>query len=39
MTSERLNEHCKRVTGVTVGHLIRQRLITEAKRQLLFTDI
>ncbi|WP_170122065.1 helix-turn-helix domain-containing protein [Breoghania corrubedonensis] len=39
MTSERLNEHCKRVTGVTVGHMIRQRLITEAKRQLLFTDL
>ena len=38
MTSERLSEHCKRVSGVTVGHMIRQRLITEAKRQLLFTD-
>lgn len=38
MTSDRLNEHCKRITGVTVSHLIRQRLITEAKRQLMFTD-
>ena len=39
MTSDRLNEHCKRITGVTVSHLIRQRLITEAKRQLMFTDL
>ncbi|WP_321339484.1 helix-turn-helix domain-containing protein [Breoghania sp.] len=38
MTAERLNEHCKRITGVTVGHLIRQRLVVEAKRQLLFTE-
>lgn len=39
MTPERLNDHCKRITGVTVGHLIRQRLLTEAKRHLLFTDL
>jgi AraC family transcriptional regulator, transcriptional activator of pobA len=39
MTVDRLNEHCKRVTGVTAGHLIRQRVVTEAKRQLMFTDI
>lgn len=39
MTPDRLNEHCKRITGVTVGHLIRQRLLTEAKRQLMFTDL
>lgn len=39
MTADRLNEHCKRVTGVTVGHLIRQRLLSEAKRHLLFTDL
>ncbi len=39
MTPDRLNEHCKRVTGVTAGHLIRQRVVTEAKRQLMFTDL
>lgn len=39
MTVDRLNEHCKRITGVTVSHLVRQRLITEAKRQLMFTDL
>lgn len=39
MTSDRLNEHCKRATGVTAGHLLRQRVLTEAKRQLLFTDL
>ena len=37
MTIDRLNDHVKRATGVTAGHLIRQRLITEAKRQLVFT--
>lgn len=37
MTPDRLNDHVKRVTGVTPGHLIRQRLLTEAKRQLVFT--
>lgn len=39
MTADRLNEHCKRATGVTAGHLLRQRVMTEAKRQLLFTDL
>ncbi len=39
MTPDRLNDHCKRFTGVTAGHLIRQRLVTEAKRQLMFTDL
>ncbi|MBL4876040.1 MAG: hypothetical protein COB90_07255 [Hyphomicrobiales bacterium] len=39
MTADRLNEHCKKVAGVTAGHLIRQRVITEAKRQLIFTDL
>ncbi len=34
----RLNEQVKRAVGVTVGHLIRQRLLTEAKRQLVFTN-
>jgi AraC family transcriptional regulator, transcriptional activator of pobA len=37
MTSDRLNDHVKRATGVTAGHLIRQRVLTEAKRQLVFT--
>jgi AraC family transcriptional activator of pobA len=38
MTLDRLNDHVKRVTGVTAGHLIRQRVLTEAKRQLVFTS-
>lgn len=37
MTTDRLNDHVKRATGVTAGHLIRQRVLTEAKRQLVFT--
>jgi len=37
MTVDRLNDHVKRATGVTAGHLIRQRALTEAKRQLVFT--
>lgn len=37
LTSDRLNDHCKRVAGVTAGHLVRQRVVTEAKRQLMFT--
>lgn len=37
MTTDRLNEHVKRAAGVTAGHLIRQRVLTEAKRQLVFT--
>ena len=37
MTVDRLNDHVKRSTGVTAGHLIRQRVLTEAKRQLVFT--
>jgi AraC family transcriptional activator of pobA len=36
MTPDRLNQHVKRATGVTVGHLIRQRVVTEAKRELVF---
>jgi AraC family transcriptional activator of pobA len=36
MTPSRLNDHVKRATGVTVGHLIRQRVVTEAKRELAF---
>ncbi|HEU4660863.1 MAG TPA: helix-turn-helix domain-containing protein [Pseudolabrys sp.] len=39
MTSDRLNDHVKRATGVTAGHLIRQRVLTEAKRQLVFTSL
>ncbi|MEI7804746.1 MAG: helix-turn-helix domain-containing protein [Hyphomicrobiales bacterium] len=38
MTPDRLNDHVKRSTGVTAGHLIRQRVLTEAKRQLVFTS-
>jgi AraC family transcriptional activator of pobA len=37
MTADRLNDHVKRATGVTAGHLIRQRVLTEAKRLLVFT--
>ena len=37
MTADRLNDHVKRATGVTAGHLIRHRLVTEAKRELVFT--
>jgi len=39
MTPDRLNDHVKRATGVTAGHLIRQRVLTEAKRQLVFTNL
>src|SRR5262245_10023457 len=39
MTIDRLNDHVKRATGVTAGHLIRQRVLTEAKRQLVFTNL
>jgi AraC family transcriptional activator of pobA len=39
MTPDRLNDHVKRATGVTAGHLIRQRVLTEAKRQLVFTNV
>jgi AraC family transcriptional regulator, transcriptional activator of pobA len=38
MTPDRLNDHVKRTAGVTAGHLIRQRVLTEAKRQLVFTN-
>jgi AraC family transcriptional activator of pobA len=38
MTPDRLNDHVKRAIGVTAGHLIRQRMLTEAKRQLVFTN-
>ena len=38
MSADRLNDHVKRATGVTAGHLIRQRVLTEAKRQLVFTS-
>jgi AraC family transcriptional activator of pobA len=34
---DRLNDHVKRATGVTAGHLVRQRVLSEAKRQLVFT--
>jgi AraC family transcriptional activator of pobA len=38
MTVDRLNDHVKRAAGVTAGHLVRQRVLTEAKRQLVFTS-
>lgn len=38
MTPDRLNAHVKRASGVTAGHLIRQRVVTEAKRALVFTN-
>jgi AraC family transcriptional activator of pobA len=38
MTSDRLNDHVKRAAGVTAGHLIRHRVLTEAKRELIFTS-
>ena len=37
MTPDRLNGTVKRSAGVTAGHLIRQRVLTEAKRELVFT--
>jgi AraC family transcriptional activator of pobA len=39
VTPDRLNDIVKRATGVTAGHLIRQRVLTEAKRQLVFTSL
>jgi AraC family transcriptional activator of pobA len=39
ITPDRLNDMVKRATGVTAGHLIRQRVLTEAKRQLVFTTV
>jgi AraC family transcriptional regulator, transcriptional activator of pobA len=38
MTPDRLNDHVKRAIGVTAGHLIRQRVVTQAKRELVFSD-
>ena len=38
MTSDRLNKHVKRITGITAGQLIRQRILAEAKRQLAFSN-
>ena len=35
---DRLNAHVRRAAGVTAGHLIRQRILTEAKRELVFTN-
>jgi len=39
LTPDRLNDRVKRATGVTAGHLIRQRVLTEAKRRLVFSQI
>ena len=38
MMPDRLNDHVKQAAGVTAGRLIRQRVLTEAKRQLVFTN-
>lgn len=38
MTPDHLNKHVKRMTGLTAGWLIRQRVLTEAKRQLAFSN-
>ncbi len=38
MTPDHLNRHVKRMTGITAGQLIRQRVLTEAKRQLAFSS-
>ena len=38
MTADRLNDYVKRTIGVTAGHLIRQRVLAEAKRALVFTN-
>jgi len=37
MTRDRLNDHVKRAIGVSAAHLIRQRVLAEAKRQLVFS--
>ena len=34
-----LERSLERAAGVTAGHLIRQRVLTEAKRQLVFTNL
>lgn len=39
MTPDRLNEHCKRITGQTAGSMVRQRLLIEAKRQLVYSGL
>ena len=39
MTIDRLTEHTKRVAGVTPAHMVRTRVVVEAKRQLVFTDL
>ncbi len=39
MTPDRLNEHCKRIAGKTAGSMVRQRLLIEAKRQLVYSDL
>ena len=38
LSVDRLNAHVRRAAGVTAGHLIRQRILTEAKRELVFTN-
>jgi len=38
ITSDHLNKHVKRITGLTAGQMIRQRVLSEAKRLLAFSD-
>jgi AraC family transcriptional regulator, transcriptional activator of pobA len=38
MKPDRLNDHVKRSAGTTAGRLIRQRVLAEAKRRLVFTN-
>jgi AraC family transcriptional regulator, transcriptional activator of pobA len=38
MTPDRLNDHVRRSAGTTAGRLIRQRVLAEAKRRLVFTN-
>lgn len=38
-TPHRLNEICKQVSGKTAGEIIRERLLLEAKRLLIYSDL
>ena len=38
-TVDSLNEHCKLITGKTAGQILRDRILSEARRTLLLTDL
>ncbi len=38
-TVDSLNEHCKLITGKTAGQILRDRILSEAKRALLLSDL